>query len=292
MRHLRVGDVTVTSIIERDGPWRTPAAMFPTWDPERGAEHIAALEPEMFDHASGRMVMTYQTFVVRTPRHTILVDTCTGEDKQLPPPLDFDRQPWRAGFDALGLRFSDIDYVFCTHLHFDHTGWNTQLVDGRWTPTFPNATYIFHRREYEAWEKAVLDPSDPQARIFAMNCEPVVAAGQALLVDDDFALDDTITLIPTPGHSPAHCCVEISSRGQRAVVTGDLIHHALQVLDPSLHTIFCWSPAQAVASRRRWLGQVVGSDVDVVPVHFPHPVVGRIVADGDAFAFRYRRGGA
>ena len=83
------------------------------------------------------MVITYQTFVVRTPHHTILVDTCTGEDKGYPAPMDFPKQPWLDGFKAEGLRFEDIDYVFCTHLHIDHCGWNTVLRDGRWVPTFP-----------------------------------------------------------------------------------------------------------------------------------------------------------
>ena len=95
------------------------------------------MDPEVYDAASNRMVITYQTFVVRTPHHTILVDTCTGEDKGYPAPMDFPKQPWLDGFNAEGLRFEEIDYVFCTHLHIDHCGWNTVLRDGRWVPTFP-----------------------------------------------------------------------------------------------------------------------------------------------------------
>ena len=132
MQPLRIGDVTITSIVERDGPWRRPAEMFPAYDAAVGAKHLATLDPVVFDPATGRMVITYQTFVVRTPKHTILVDTCTGEDKGYPAPMDFPKQPWLDGFAAEGLRFEDIDYVFCTHLHIDHCGWNTRLVDGRW----------------------------------------------------------------------------------------------------------------------------------------------------------------
>ncbi len=154
MNKLAVGDVTITSIIERDGPWRKPQDMFPAYDPDICKRHLAELEPEMFDAASGKMVITYQTYVVRTPKHTVLVDTCTGEDKGYPPPMDFPKQPWLDGFKAAGLRFEDIDYVFCTHLHIDHTGWNTVLRDGRWVPTFPRAKYIFHKGEYAAWEES------------------------------------------------------------------------------------------------------------------------------------------
>ena len=104
---------------------------------DRGSPHIyfafvlradTSTQPEMFDLASGKMVITYQTFLVRTPKHTILIDTCTGEDKGYPAPFDFPKQPWLDGFRAAGLRFEDVDYVFCTHLHIDHTGWNTQLL--------------------------------------------------------------------------------------------------------------------------------------------------------------------
>ena len=179
------------------------------------------MEPEVFDPVSGKLVMTYQTFVVRTPHHTILVDTCTGEHKDLPAPFDFPgKERWREGLVALGIGLEDVDYVFCTHLHVDHTGWNTTLKDGRWVPTFPNAKYIFHKAEYAVWEEEYKQGRDSYDRIFRINCLPIVEAGQALLVDDDYALDDLVTLTPTPGHSPHHCCVNLHSAGQTAVVTG------------------------------------------------------------------------
>jgi hypothetical protein len=89
MQTLTIGDVSITSIIERDGPWRRPEDMFPSYDPELGKRYLAELDPVVFDQASGRMVITYQTFIVRTPKHIILVDTCTGEDKGHPAPMDF-----------------------------------------------------------------------------------------------------------------------------------------------------------------------------------------------------------
>jgi glyoxylase-like metal-dependent hydrolase (beta-lactamase superfamily II) len=105
--------------------------------------------------------------------------------------------------------------VFCTHLHIDHTGWNSTLRDGRWVPTFPNAKYVFHKREYAAWEAEHARGANPLGTAFRDNCLPIVKADQALLVDDDYVLDDTITLTPTPGHSPCHCCVNILSGGRR-----------------------------------------------------------------------------
>jgi len=292
MRKLTIGDVTITSIIERDGPWRAPGQMFPDAPADQIEATLKELEPETYDAASGKMVITYQTDVVRTPRHTILVDTCTGEDKGYPAPMDFPKQPWLDGLKAEGLSFDDIDYVMCTHLHIDHSGWNTVLRDGRWVPTFPRAKYVFHKREYAAWEastKAGETRPGGGGSVFTMNCEPVVAAGQALLVDDDFSLDDCITIEPTPGHTPCHCCVHINSGGQHAVITGDLMHHALQIHRPSWSTMFCWDPIEAADSRTRFLASVADTDTKLLPIHFPNPSVGRVESNGDRFRWRYVR---
>jgi glyoxylase-like metal-dependent hydrolase (beta-lactamase superfamily II) len=289
MQTLSIGDVTITSIVERDGPWRKPEDMFPAYDRVVGRQHLKELDPEVFDPESGRMVITYQTFIVRTPKHTVLIDTCTGEDKGYPPPMDFPKQPWLDNFRAAGLSFEDIDYVFCTHLHIDHTGWNTQLRDGRWVPSFPRAKYIFHKGEYAYWEAATERGANPPGNVWSYNCRPVVESGQALLVDDSYQLDDTFALTPTPGHSPHHCCIDIRSRGQHAVVTGDLMHHALQCREPDWSTIFDTDKEQAARSRRRFLSGVADTSTRVLPIHFPHPTVGLVAADGGRFRYKFLR---
>jgi glyoxylase-like metal-dependent hydrolase (beta-lactamase superfamily II) len=287
MRQIGIGDVTITSIIERDGPWRTPEDMFPAYNPEVARRHLAEMDAFIYDAASNRLVITYQTFVVRTPKHTILVDTCTGEDKGYAPPFDFPKQRWLDEFRAQGLSFEAVDYVFCTHLHIDHCGWNTRLVNGKSVPTFPNAKYIFHRREYAYWEVATARGTEPPGEVWRLNCLPVVEAGQALLVDDDYALDDTAWLTPTPGHSPCHCCVNLKSRGQRAVVTGDMMHHALQCREPDWSTVFDTDPKLAAQSRRRFLSAVADTDTLLLPVHFPTPTAGRVALDGERFRYRF-----
>ena len=123
MKQLRIGDISIDAVIEREGPWRRPQDFFPAYDEAVFRHHLAGMEPEVFDAALGLMVITYQTFVVRTPRYTILVDTCTGEDKGHRPPFDFPgKERWRNELFALGIAYDQIDYVFCTHLHIDHTG--------------------------------------------------------------------------------------------------------------------------------------------------------------------------
>src|SRR5260370_40942896 len=112
-----------------------------------------------------------------------------------------------------------------------------------------------------------------------------MAAGQALLVDADYQLDDSIWLTPTPGHAPCHCCVNIASGGQRAVVTGDLMHHALQCREPDWSTVFDWDGDQAARSRRRFLSEGAGTGTVVMPVQFPHPTAGPADADGKRVAY-------
>ncbi|HVY18035.1 MAG TPA: MBL fold metallo-hydrolase [Rhodopila sp.] len=289
MKTLQFGDVTITSIIERDGPWRKPGDMFPAYTEEVAQKHLATLDPEVFDKATGMMNITYQTFVVKTKHHTILVDTCTGEDKGYPAPMDFPKQRYLDEFKAAGLAFDKIDYVFCTHLHIDHCGWNTVLRDGRWVPTFPNAKYVFHKKEYAAWEQATKEGKNPPGNVWTYNCLPIVEAGQALLVDDDYSLDDTVWLTPTPGHAPCHCCVNIKSGGKRASVTGDLMHHALQTRMPEWYTIFDWNQEEGIKSRRKFFKEVAGTGTYILPIHFPSPTVGLIEPLGDAFDYKFVR---
>lgn len=296
MRQIRLGDITIDAVIERDGPWRKPADFFPGYSEEVFRKHLPSLEPEVFDAALGMMMVTYQSFLIRTPHHAMLVDTCTGEDKGHPPPFDFPgKERWRNELFALGVGYEDIDYVFCTHLHIDHTGWNTTLRDGRWVPTFPNAKYVFHKAEYAAWEAADARGDNPPGTVFRDNCLPIVEAGQALLVDDDFALDDLVTLTPTPGHSPHHCCVNLHSAGHRAVVTGDMMHHAIQCREPSWSVAPDWDPEAGIRSRRSFLSSVADTDTLILPIHFPSPTAGLVLGDPQSpsgeerFHYRYKR---
>jgi len=286
MKRLQLGDVTITSLIERDGPWRRPEDFFLNYDTAAKAADVAKLAPQVLDRASGKMVITYQTFVIRTAQHVILVDTCTGEDKGYAAPMDFPKQPWLDALAADGLTAADIDYVMCTHLHIDHTGWNTKLVDGRWVPTFPNAKYIFHKGEYAAWEALEAEGKERAGGaggVWRMNCKPIADAGQAVLVDESFTLDDCISLILTPGHSPGHVCVKIESGGESAIIAGDMLHHQLQCLDPMMSTIFCWDPHQAAISRLKVFEEVAETNTLLLPIHFPAPTAGRLKRAGQGF---------
>lgn len=293
MKPVTVGDVTITSLVERDGPWRRPEDMFPGFRREDHPDSMARLAPEAMDEATGKMAITYQSFVVRTPDAVILVDTCTGEDKGYAAPMDFPKTPWLRALAAEGLAPEDVDIVFCTHLHIDHSGWNTKLEDGRWVPFFPRARYVFHKAEVEAW--AALDAAGEErpggaGGVFRMNVKPILEAGRAILAEDGHEIAPGLALRLTPGHSPGHCCLDIRRGGQRAVITGDLFHHQLQCHDPELSTIFCWDAQAARDSRRAVFEEVADTEALVLPIHFPAPTAGRLSrAAGGGYDWAYRR---
>jgi glyoxylase-like metal-dependent hydrolase (beta-lactamase superfamily II) len=171
-----------------------------------------------------------------------------------------------------------IDTVVCTHLHFDHVGWNTRLVDGQWVVTFPNARYLFGRVEWEHWSSTEGDYSN-----VADTVRPVVDAGAADLVEVDHVLCPEVRLVPTPGHTPGHVSVVVESGGERAVITGDMAHHPVQFAEPELAAPADSDSAAAARTRRTFLGERAADGALVIGTHFGGPTAGRVVADGDTW---------
>ncbi len=243
------------------------------------------MEPRALDPVSGNLVLIIQAFLVRTRHHTILVDTCVGDHKSRPHRPFWHMQKldtFLPRLAAAGVNPEDVDYVMCTHLHSDHVGWNTQLRDGRWVPTFPNAKYIFAQEEWENWEQ--LHAREPQQQLID-SVLPVMAAGQAQLVRSDFALDDEVWLEPTPGHTQGHVSIRLASAGAQAIITGDCIHSPVQCLAPEWIMRADVDPILAGSTRRKFLERYCDSNVTVCATHFPEPSMGRITQRGNAFWF-------
>jgi glyoxylase-like metal-dependent hydrolase (beta-lactamase superfamily II) len=289
MKLCSLGDVAVSTLIEREGPQRKTGELFPTANRERALKHFREMEAFLYQPASDRIYNTYQSFLLRMPGRTVLIDTCVGENKARPLHFaSYPKKPWLDAFAAEGLSFEDIDLVICTHLHVDHVGWNTRLVGGRWQPTFPNAKYVFGRVECEYWESQVNKGDDLAGRIWTDSCLPILQCGRVDLVEMDADLGDGLTLRPAPGHTPGMFCVSVARGGASEIMfLADVMHHPLQCREPDWSTCFCVDPALAAKTRRELFEDIAGTETLVVPEHVPFPTVGRIEADGGRFRYRF-----
>ncbi len=287
MKTRKVGALEIARVFElaQDIP---AADFFPDTSKEEWAPHREWLNEEGGFHLeTDSIILPMQSYVVRTSHHTILVDTCVGNHKERPL-----RPTWHQKTDstymdnlaALGLQPEDIDFVMCTHLHHDHVGWNTKLVDGRWVPTFPNARYLMSGKELEIF-KAHDDPAATPS--MADSVLPVVESGQAQLVTSDHVLDDEVWLEPTPGHSPDHFAVRIASGDAHAVIGGDLMHSPVQCMHPEWRARPDFDPQLARETRRSFMERHAELDSLVCMMHFPLPSAGHLQAQGDAFRFVY-----
>jgi glyoxylase-like metal-dependent hydrolase (beta-lactamase superfamily II) len=280
---IDLGGITVDRIVEMEFPFRTGPELFTGVTDEDIAPHRVAFEPWAIEPKTGRFIIAVQSYVVRTAHYTILIDTCVGCDKTSTFFESWHMRTDRGWLDRLaaaGVQPEEVDFVMCTHLHSDHCGWNTQRVDGRWVPTFPNAKYIMTKREVEAAEER-------GASQWEESISPVIDAGQALLVESDFGLDDQVWFEPTPGHTPGHVAVGLAGQSQDAVMCGDLIHAPIQCAHPDWRYHIDFDPEQGNATRRAFLEDNCERGRIVLTAHFPSPSMGKVVAEKDAFGFAF-----
>ena len=277
--HWKVGRIGITKVVELETVGSTRFIL-----PLATNEEIRKL-PWLIPHFAteeGRLKMSIHSLLVETPSRRIIVDTGLGNDKQgRNVPTWNDRQgPFLDTLAAAGFPAESIDTVLCTHLHVDHVGWNTRLVGGKWLPTFANARYLFGRTEYEYWRDHSTEPD--KAAVFNDSVQPIMDAGKAELIDSNATLGEGITMIPTPGHSPGHMSVHISSDGEEALLTGDVAHHPCQMAHLDWASTADSDPAQSTATRRQLFSRFADTKTLEIGGHYN---AGHIQREGDAFKF-------
>lgn len=276
----KIGAVAITRVVEMEGPG-PGTFLFADAVPERLLQH-AWLKPH-FVTSDGRTIGAIHTFVIESEGRTIVVDTCVGNDKpRTVRHWNMRRGSFLKDLARAGYPREVVDAVLCTHLHVDHVGWNTMRVDGRWVPTFPNARYLFGRREWEHWS-VTRDAHD--AAVQSDSVRPVLDAGLAELVETDHRLTCEVWLEHTPGHTPGHVSVRVASLGEEAVITGDLMHHPVQCAEPQWASRFDVDPEVARRTRRAFLERYADRAVLVLGTHFATPTAGRVVRDGKVWRF-------
>jgi glyoxylase-like metal-dependent hydrolase (beta-lactamase superfamily II) len=280
--HWQIGDVKVTLLREQEPHWAgTMITANATVDAlKRESEWLSP-----FVDDKGKILLSIHALLVESEGRRILVDTCVGNDKPRPGFADFNNlhTPFLADMEKAGVSRESVDTVVCTHLHLDHVGWNTMLVNGRWVPTFPKAKYMMCSPEWDHWSK--YDGSPDFQKPIEDSVRPVIEAGLAELVEPARKLTGEVWLEPTPGHTPGHTSVRISSRGENAVITGDMIHHPIQVAHPEWVCEFDTDPVMASDTRKKFVERYCDQPVHVIGTHFAGPTSGHIVRRGGGFRF-------
>ena len=283
MLSWQVGAVKITRIVEMQMPVppgpdngfiaeATPAAL----------RAIPWLYPHFVDEQD-RMLLSIHALLVEAPGLRLVVDTCVGNDK--PRSLSGGRAlatDFLQAFEAAGWTRDSVDAVICTHMHVDHVGWNTMLVDGKFVPTFPNARYILGRIEFEHWSA---EGDAEQQAILADSVQPILDAGLAEFVGLDYVLSPNVRLVPTTGHTPGHVSVLIESEGESAVITGDMSHHPCQLAHPDWSPTFDSDKTAAAVTRARMFAEWADQAILVIGTHYAAPTAGHVRRDGEAFRF-------
>src|SRR6267143_903526 len=282
-----VGHLTIHRLIEQETTFLPALEMLPGLTPELLAENRAWMQKAGALDDKDVLILCFQSYVVKTPHHTILIDSCIGNDKPRP-----QRPKWNMKTDdtyaralaAAGISVGDIDYVMCTHLHVDHVGWTTRLENGRGVPTFPKAKYIMADRELAYWTQREKD--DPAGVPWITDSVlPIIAAQRAQIVKSDFALNERVQFIPTPGHTIDHYSVLVGQPGRDALITGDMIHSPIQGKYPELGMRADYDSRAAGQTRRKVFDRFCEEATLMCVTHFPSPSTGRVRRWGDGYKF-------
>ncbi|MCU1479322.1 MAG: Beta-lactamase-like protein [Subtercola sp.] len=262
---------------------------------------------------SGQTLWDVHSYVVDTGDQVILIDAGCGNGKSYPmqPSWSGLDTPFLERLEQAGYGREDIDIVLCTHLHLDHVGWCAMKNDeGHWVPTFPNARVTLVQAEYDRHLSQLLSPeeeeatagagpdADPIARAFMADevslskqtrliqhetFEPIVEAGLLELVPTNGEVVPGVRYEETLGHTAAHHSVRLTSEGESAFVTGDFIHHPMQIARPEWSSKGDWSPEASGRNRRAFFEACAGTNLLILGTHFTGPGAGYIVSDGDGF---------
>jgi len=248
-----------------------------------------AADARFVDPESGRPILSFHSYLVRTPAGNLLVDTCVGNHKERPFIPEWHRRdgPYLQHLMAAGVRPEEVDFVCCTHLHADHFGWNTRLEDGMWIPTFPNARHLFAEQEVAYWESLHRAEPDNLYRIgWRDSIQPLLDAGLVDRVRSDHEVVPGVRLRPAPGHTPGNVIIELDDGRRQAVMSGDVIHHPVQIERPDWCSQFCLDPLAARDQRIALLERLAGRDTVLLAAHFAGPTAVQVTDAGGSLFYQ------
>ena len=284
------GSISISRIIDMEDAAFPASALYPDATPEHIKNLSKRFGRQYINSDSLELYLSFHSFIVKTKRHTILVDACIGNDKERPGrPMWTKRSgPFLDNLHKQGFSPEDIDYVMCTHLHADHVGWNTRCLNGEWVPTFPNAQYLFGKKEFKFWKEFQARSKDPiMYGSHADSILPVMKSGQGLLIEGNHEIVDGVFTEPAYGHTPGNLVLNVTEGSKTlAVICGDVMHHPLQLAHPEWSSCFCENPQMSRTSRIELLNRFADSDTFILPAHFQSPGYGPLERDGKGYRMK------
>ena len=265
---LTIGDVEITSL--SDGLLEFDLCNF---FPEIPEEDWKGQEAHL--NTNHGVSFNLACFLIKSDGHTIVVDTGLG-------PKPTPETPWGEllnDMKAHGISPENVDMVVMTHAHRDHIGWNLLSKDGKYTPTFPNAQYYVSAKDWEAChDPALIEDRFPNAP----ECVwPLEDLGVLNLMENDHRITSEITTLATPGHTPGHMSLLISSQGENALVLGDVLHNTAQIENVDWVSRADIDPVQTRITRREMMDRLEREGIPVAAVHLAPPGFGKIVREND-----------
>ncbi len=276
---IAVGNAELIAVMDMVPPPRAPEQMFPNVSADDWSAYQDILE-------SGRLQLYYGVWVVRSQGKTILVDTGMG-------PGPHEHLEGRTGNLYEELRpilipadrasntnvspSDEVDIVVHTHLHGDHVGWNLRYSGGMPAPYFRRARYLVPKLDWDYFNQPQILEERPYIKTQVL---PLQRLRKMDLFEGEHHITDEVTTLPTPGHTPGHHAILISSQGQKAMIVGDVLHTKAQVYEPSWTAGVDVDKEASRRSREALLDRAENEGYVVAAGHF-HPTdhIGKVVRE-------------
>jgi glyoxylase-like metal-dependent hydrolase (beta-lactamase superfamily II) len=287
-------DVTIYQIVEFDGPTHDAQWMLPGATPEILLANKDMLDGEFWMPLTNRLVFSYQLWVIKTSEAVVLIDTgCGNHKKRASAFQNMVNAPTLEWLEAIGAGPEQVTHVLHTHLHADHVGWNTRLLDGRWVPTFPNATYYMPKLDYDLFTQRLATKMAPEfyEDVVADSIVPVVNEGLTRFIEPGEEVAG-FRAEAAPGHTPGQMIYAFRYGGEDIMFSGDVFHSPIQVLHPEINSRWCEDPAQARETRYRLLKWAARANARLLPAHIQGLDGWRIGEKDDVFSLDLQRSGA
>lgn len=298
MASIRIGDVKISRLEEISVPGMPPDQWYLEYNEEEWNAYKDLCSSDDLDPQTNSLISCIQSWILETNDKVVIIDTGVGNEKSRPalgPPVDHLHSSYLELLEKANLAPEQVDLVVSTHLHLDHVGWNTRLVDGEWVPTFPNAKYVMSVADLEFWNpendgKYERKGEAIMENVWADSIAPILQAGLVETWDGEHVIDGLLHLEAAPGHTPGNAVIKLHSKGESGVFIGDMLHSPVQFGLPHWNSCLCEDPGAAQQSRMKMLDWASDEGALIFAGHFGDDKAAEVSRSGSTFSLKAWRG--